>query len=137
MASFFELKDTKIELSFWRIMAAEGKAEARALYPAAYHIRKTAIELIEVHSGAPAPIGHPVHSRAGLAKIATWYAVDKKAGLAVIGPRHSVLGGVMGAHEFGEWWRGYHYAPRPTMGPALRKNLSRIPTGFAGQVRSN
>jgi len=128
------LAQPKLELHFERIILAEGKAEARMLAPAAYGIRKTAIALIEIHGGRPAPVGHAVHSRAGTARVSMAYDRNKDTSTAVIGPRYSILGASLSAHEFGLRWMGYHYKKRPTMGPALAANLSKIPRGFAGKI---
>ena len=130
------VKEAWFEWKAQRLILEEGKAEARMLAPAAYAIRKTALELIEIHGGDPAPVGHPVHSRIGTARISVLYDVDKASSTAVIGPRHSILGASLSAHEFGLWWMGYHYPKRPTMGPALKKNLNKLPAGFAGAIRN-
>jgi hypothetical protein len=128
------IKETKLELHFERVIEAERKAEIRALAPAAFAIRKTAIELIEVHGGKPAPVGHPVHTRKGAARVAMAYYSSKAEQRAIIGPRYSVLGESLSAHEFGRLFRGYSYRKRPTMGPALKKNLGKIPGGFAAVI---
>lgn len=132
-----DVRETRLELRFERVVAAEQKAELRGLARAAFLIRQTAIELIEQHGGVPSPVGHPVHTRAGAAKVAMAYDRNKDQRVALIGPRYSVLGVSLSAHEFGKFFRGYPYPKRPTMGPALKKNIGKIPGGFAATVTTS
>lgn len=81
---------------------------------------------------AAAPPGHAPYTARGQYKNAITFDASKTG--AVIGPRYSRLGTAGEAHEKGGRYKGSNYPQRPTMGPALSENLSRIPKSFAGSV---
>lgn len=101
---------------------------------AAASIRKDAVASI-VRSPEPSAPGEPVHTRRGLARRAILYAVDRARRLAVVGFVASRVGTALSAHEHGMTYKGADYPARPTMGPALDRNLDRFAAGFAGSIR--
>ena len=127
-----------------RVADAAKAAEFRNLSHAAAAIRKTEIESIKPASGPSRP-GEPPHTHtAGLTKSgknrkgvlpkSIAYDVDKTAGIAVIGPRASIVGEAGGAMEHGGEFRGDEYPARPFAAPALEQNLDRFAQEWAGSV---
>ncbi len=98
---------------------------------AAASVRKEAVASVE-RSAEPSPPGKPVHTRRGLARRAILFAADKDS--AVVGFVASKVDQAMSAHEHGKRYKGTKYPERPTMGPALEKNLDRFAAGFAGSI---
>jgi hypothetical protein len=97
-------------------------------------IRLTSKRSIRKSKGPSTP-GTPPHTRQGQLKRAIVYAVEKSKQKAVIGPTHELVGPSAMAHEFGGRFRKQMYPKRPLMGPALEKNLDRLPKFWAGSVR--
>ena len=128
------------------ISARLEKASVRLVGHAAASTRKRAIESIEP-SDEPSPPGSPPHtrirttkagkSRPGQIQRAIAYAHDKSANVAVVGPRHSVLGEAGQAHEFGGEFRGEDYDQRAFMGPALDATQTKFGDSFAGSLGTN
>lgn len=107
-------------------------ASFKNIREAAFAIRQTAVQSVEKSDG-PSPIGSPVHTHRGaFFRRAIRYEADKES--AVIGPRHSVVGDVGETHEFGKRRKGRTYPARPTMGPALRRNVLRFGNEFKGSI---
>lgn len=82
----------------------------------------------------PSPPGSPPYTQRGQARRAITYHADKTG--AVIGPRKSVVGTSMMAHEFGGKYKGGRFPQRPTMGPTLRKHASAFARQWAGSIGS-
>lgn len=80
----------------------------------------------------PAPPGSPPHTRRGQLRRAIVYAATDDS--AVIGPRYSVIELAAEAHEFGEPHKKTNYPARPTMGPALARNLARFASDWQGSI---
>lgn len=78
----------------------------------------------------PAPAGQPIRTQSGRARRSIVYAADHEG--AVIGPRYSVMGESMSAHEHGGSYMGADYPQRPTMGPALAENEDRFAEDWQG-----
>jgi hypothetical protein len=127
-----------------RVADVAKKAEFRNLGHAAASIRKTEIESIKSAEG-PSPSGTPPHThtsgvtKSGRTKRGTLqksfaYAVDRSAGLAVVGPRASIVGEAAAAHEFGGEFRGDDYPERPFAAPALEANLDRFASDWGGSI---
>lgn len=120
-----------------RMNRVRQKAErglVRVLYRSAAAIRRDAAESIEQAEGASQP-GEPIHThRRAFARRALRFDVDREQLEAVIGPRASLVGDAFAAHEFGEEFRGIDYDERPTMKPALTRNLDRFADEFAGSI---
>ena len=122
----------KTEVNTKPLAKAVDDATFRNLGHAAATIRKDAAASIEKVDG-PSPEGQPIHTHRGAyARRALRYAVETD--FAVIGPRASMVGEAFAAHEFGEVFRGTDYPERPTMGPALERNLDRFASSWAGSV---
>jgi len=107
----------------------------RSLGNAAAAIRNTARSLI-VRSKTPSAPGEAIHSATGQAawSNAVLYAVDERAGDAVVGFNAAVMGESMSGHEKGERYMGTDFPERPTMGPALEINLVRFADEFEGSI---
>ncbi len=116
-----------------RVAAGVDKAAPKALSQAAFAIRKTGIASIEIAPGPSEP-GKPPHSRRGQLQRATMYAVDRAAGVAVIGPEASIVGESAEPEEFGGKYKKQTYPKRPFMGPALTANLDLVPAGWQDTV---
>jgi len=114
-----------------RVTAAAHRATLSALRKTAYAIFRD-VQASIVTDSKPSLPGEPPHSRRGLARRAERYDVDAAAETAVIGPRFSVIGTAMQPEEFGGKYRGDKYPQRPSIGPALQRNLDLLPAGFAG-----
>ena len=115
------------------VLAAEQKGTIRALQKAAFQIFKDAQAEIENSPTASRP-GEPPHSRTGQLRRAIRYDVDKAAGVAVIGPRESMVGTSAMAQEFGGEYKGEQYPKRPFMGPALEKDANLLPAFWSAEI---
>jgi hypothetical protein len=116
-----------------RVKRAASKGVFKSLGHAAATIRRSALGFISKSKDASRP-GQPPHSRRGALKRAVLFKVDKQRETAVIGPRASIVGLSMTAHEYGGQYRGQTYPRRPLMGPALEKNAKRLPRSFRGSI---
>ena len=104
----------------------------RVLFHRAASLRKATAESIDQVDGPSAP-GQPVHThRRAFVRRAYRFHVDKRNFEAVIGPRASVVGDVMGVLEKGGTRGDQTYEARPTIGPQLEINAARFAGDFAG-----
>ena len=113
------------------------KADAgtfKSLNHAAAAIRLTARRSIR-RSPKESSAGTPPHTRRGLLKRALLYNVDKSRMRAVIGPAYSIAGRSGSAHEFGGKYYGRKYPKRSFIGPALRKQESRISRFWSASIK--
>jgi len=117
-----------------KVQARVRRGNFRGLGHAAAAIRLTARRSIK-RSKQPAPPGNAPHTRKGQLKKAIVYAVEKNKQSAVVGPTHEIVGPSAMAHEFGGRFRKQKYPRRPLMGPALEKNVDRLPQFWAGSVK--
>lgn len=115
---------TKLKADTRWLESQTKKATFKSLGNAAAAIRLAAIASIQ--RGEEGPAGEPVHTSTGRAWSSLIFNVDRQKQDAVIGFSGSRMGTVMEAHEKG----GKRYATtlpaRPTMLPALQKNLERF-----------
>ena len=94
---------------------------------AAFSIRKDASKSIRQRKDKrkAAPAGQPPFAHTpGFLKKAIWTDVQQDG--AVIGFRKSVIGMVAATHEHGLMEDGRRYPERPTMQPALERNIERF-----------
>jgi hypothetical protein len=140
----------KFEDNFKAVEKAERKASLRNLKVTAFSIRKDTIDsIVAAPAGEASAPGSPVHTRTrgtiksgknkgkkrlGQVQRATNYDVDQSAMNAAIGFRASVVGDSMNAHEFGGEYKGESYHERPTIGPALDKNIDRFGNSFSYSI---
>lgn len=117
-----------------RIKRAVDRSTFRNLGHAGGAIRLTARRSIR-RGKKPSPPGSAPRTRRGQLKRAVVYAVRKDKQSVVVGPTHEIVGPSAMAHEFGGKFRGEQYDRRPLMGPALEKNLDRLPKLWAGSVK--
>jgi len=113
------------------------KADAgtfKSLNHASAAIRLTAKRSIR-RSPKKSSSGTPPHTRQGLLKRALLYNVNKAKMRAVIGPAYSIAGRSGSAHEFGGKYYGRKYPKRSFIGPALRKQESRIPRFWSASIK--
>ena len=80
----------------------------------------------------PSPVGQPVHTRSGQARRAIVYAASKED--VVVGPRFSVMGVAMEAHEKGIVYKGTDYEERAVMVPAMERGLPRFAASWGGAL---
>ena len=118
-----------------RVNKAVEKGAYRNFSHAAASIRKAAGALI-VRSNTPGPAGGPIRTKrgrgGGLAKRAILFNADKVG--AVIGFAASKIDQAMAVHEHGEERGGVRFPQRPTMHPALERNLARFHREWKGAI---
>jgi hypothetical protein len=118
-----------------RVEKAADKGAYKSFFHAAASIRKAARALI-VRSDAPGPAGGPIRSKrgrgGGLAKRAILFKADREG--AVIGFAASKIDQAMEAHEHGKKRGGVRFPARPTMAPALQRNLARFHREWRGAL---
>jgi hypothetical protein len=126
---------TKLTTTPKRVDAAVDKAAYRNFGHAAASIRKSARGSIE-RSNTPGPPGGPIRSKrgrgGGLAKRSILYVHDKYG--AVIGFAASRIDQAIQVHEHGGVRGGVRFPARPTMAPALQKNLARFHREWRGAI---
>ncbi len=115
------------------VAKAAKRASAKVLGKSAGRIRKAEVRSFQRSAGPSTP-GSPPNTRKGLARQAVRFDVDRENLEAVIGPRASVIGEAMAAHEFGEEYRGSQYPERPFAGPALEENAPLFAEDFRGSI---
>ena len=106
-----------------RVTKAADRAAYRNLAHAAASIRKDARLSVERASGPSAP-GEPIHTRRGKARRAIEYEARKDE--ALVGFNYYKIGDAMRAHEHGGRRGQNVYPERPTMRPALERNIDRF-----------
>ena len=109
------------------------QASFQSLGHAGAAIRLTARRSIR-RSMRYAPPGSPPHTRHGQLRRSIVYAREGNDRV-LIGPGFAHVGPSAMAHEFGGRFRGGNYKRRAFMGPALNKNLPRLPRFWAGSIR--
>lgn len=115
-----------------RVRQRAKDAARKSFSRTAFLIRKTAVDSVERAEGPSAP-GSPVHTHRGnWFRRAIRYFANKEG--AVIGPMFSVVGDVGEAHEFGKRRGEQDFPKRPTMGPALDKNLDVFANSWNGSI---
>ena len=122
-----------------KVSKVETKAARYVLQKAGYAIRIAAAASIEKSRSYSKP-GEPPHTRKGQLAKSLWYSVEGSESV-VIGPRESIVGSHMEIHEFGgtyEVRKGVMatYPARPFMGPALEKNLDKIPAFWSAEIHN-
>lgn len=118
-----------------RIEKAAEKGAYKSFVHAAASIRKAARASIKT-SKKPGPPGGPVRTKrgrgGGLARRAILYSADKRG--AVIGFSAEKIDQAMEAHEHGKARGGVRFPKRPTMAPALQRNLARFHREWEGAI---
>jgi len=118
-----------------RLRKEVAKGAYNSFFHAAGSIRKAARKSIR-RSNKPGPPGGPVRSKrgrgGGLAKRSILFKADKEG--AVIGFVASKIDQAMEVHEHGGVRGGVRFAKRPTMAPALEKNLARFHREWRGVI---
>lgn len=110
------------------------RGSMEALRQAGAYIRKAARNNVTRSPKAAAP-GSPPNTRQGLLKRSILFGVERRRQTVVIGPSAGLIGPVMGAHEFGERFRGRDYPKRPLMGPTLARTKDKLPSLWKDSVR--
>lgn len=130
---------TKIQVDSKPIEDATQKAAFGSFRTAAFAIRKEAQKSIRSRKrkgGKPAPPGGPVRTKrgkgGGLARRSILYHADKEG--AIIGFTASKIDQAMEVHEYGGTRDGVKFPKRPTMHPALEKNLARFHRSWDGAI---
>jgi hypothetical protein len=116
---------TQLQATPQAVDAAVQKAAYKSFANAAASIRKEARASI-VRSRKPSAAGSPVHTRRGLAKRSDSILFHATKEDAIIGFAGHAVDEAMQAHEHGGERFGTQYPARPTMAPALTKNLDRF-----------
>lgn len=126
---------TELKSTPKKVNDAVDKAAYRSFAHAAASIRKSARESI-VRSDTPGPPGGPVRTKrgrgGGLAKRAVLFKTDKRG--AVIGFAASKIDQAMQFHEYGGVRGGVRLPARPTITPALQRNLARFHREWKGAI---
>lgn len=120
------------------VAKAVDQAAYKNLGHAAASLRKAAATSIDrAPQGEASPAGQPPHTHTGAHfRRALRFAVDKQKQTAVVGFLHSMIGDVGAVHEFGESRGKETFPERPTLGPALDANASRLGGEWAGSIGS-
>ena len=115
---------------------AVDKANFKSLGHAAASLRKAASKSIErAPQGEASQPGEPPHTHKRVFfRRALRFDVDKQKQQAVVGFMASVIGDVGAVHEFGEQRGDIDFPERPTLGPALDANASRLGSEWAGSI---
>lgn len=119
--------------SFARVQQAADRAVYKNVRHAAFSIRKFVRESIKKSPTASQP-GQPVATRGKRGNVRNSIFVAADDNSAIIGPRFSMVGDAMEAHEFGKARKGDRYPARPTMGPGLDANTDRFAGSFRGSI---
>ena len=118
-----------------RLFASADRAAYRNFFHASASIRKSAQESI-VRSNKPGPVGGPIRTKrgrgGGKARRAVLYRADRQG--AVIGFAASRVDQAMEQHEHGGLRGGVYFEARPTMAPALQRNLARFHRDWRGAI---
>jgi hypothetical protein len=126
---------TKLTATPKRLETATKKGAFNSFSHGAASIRKSARESI-VRSNTPGPPGGPVRTKrgrgGGLAKRSILFKADKDG--AVIGFAASKIDQAMEVHEHGGSRGGVEFPGRPTMQPALERNLARFHREWKGAI---
>ena len=89
-------------------------------------------KIITKKEGVYAPPGQPPYTHKNRAlKKSMVFAVNKREGSSVIGPKFSIMRGSARILEGGGTRKGKRYEPRPYMAPTLRCALPKIPSFLA------
>jgi phage gpG-like protein len=123
-----------IKKSIHQVQRKAQQGNFKSLGHAAAALRLVARRSIRRRRMAASP-GSPPNTRRGQLKRSIMYAVNKKRGVALIGPSFEMVGTAGKAHEFGGRYRRERYPKRPFMGPALDKVKDRLPSMWAGSIR--
>ena len=117
-----------------QIKEAADRATFRNLFGAISRIRKDAAKSIRRRKDPDiaSPPGTPVFTHVGFAKQALWWDVTDES--AIMGFRHSLFGTKGETHEFGKTEEGRDYPERPTVGPALERNIERFQKDWRSSI---
>ena len=111
---------------------AVAKGAFKSFAHAAASIRKDARASIKTRK-KPGPPGGPIRTRrGGLARRSVLFRADKSG--AVIGFAASKIDQAMEVHEHGKKRGGVLFPKRPTMAPALERNLARFHREWRGAI---
>lgn len=128
-----------------KVTRAMSDATRRALSKAGAFVRTTAKGLIRSGKGVSKP-GSPPKSHVGLLKKFLFFAYDERSRSVVIGPMllTEKTGEAPSLLEYGGLAKRrrrntdreflYTYKARPYMGPALEKNVGKIPSTFQNSI---
>ena len=127
---------TAVTDSSSRVAKAADAANFRNIFHAAATIRKRSRAAIErAPKGAASTPGTPPHTHRGaFLKRAVLFFVDKQRNEALIGFSGQLVGDVGAVHEFGQTRRGRDYPQRPTLGPVLDAEASRLGDQWRGSI---
>ena len=124
-----------VSIGMKKIAKAVKKGAYESFIHAARSIRKSAIVSIRP-SKKPGQPGKPIHTKPGkggrLAKRSILYSANKTG--AVIGFAASRIDQAMEVHEHGKRRGGVRFPKRPTMAPALERNLARFHREWRGAI---
>lgn len=123
----------KIFETFSRVHEAADRAIYKNVRHAAFSIRKYIRDSIKKSPQAAQP-GEPVATRGKRGNVKNAYFAAIEPDNAIIGPRFSMVGDVMEAHEFGNRRGENTYAARPTAAPGLEANQDRFAGSFRGSI---
>lgn len=117
---------TKFTDNSKRVLAAKDRGAYKSFSHAAASIRKDAAASVlkRKDKRKASQAGTPPFTHGGLARKAIWFDATKEG--AIIGFRKSVIGMVAATHEHGLTEEGRDYPARPTMAPALERNIERF-----------
>lgn len=117
---------TKFTDTSKKVLAAKDKGAYNTFAHAAASIRRDATASIKKrkHKRKASPPGAPPFTHAGFIRKAIFFDATKEE--AIVGFRKSIIGLVAATHEHGLTEEGRKYPARPTMLPALERNIERF-----------
>jgi hypothetical protein len=122
------------EMNVAKLIAAAGRAQFENLRHAAFSLAKVMKASI-VKSKTPSDVGSPPATRGlGGKNLRGAIFTDATMESAVIGPRHSFVGDVGEAHEFGINRKGDEFDERPFAFPALEASTDRFHRDWHGRI---
>ena len=125
----------KLELKGERIRRAIERAKQGNMRAAAFLVMQTAKDSIRrARKRKPAPVGEPAYQHVGGWRAAIAYAMEQKGNDAVIGFRASYVDQTAAVHEHALREEGRQYPKRPTMGPALERNVDRFHRSWRNSI---
>jgi len=125
----------KSQMDVDRVTRAIERAKQGNLRSQAYLLMRDAKDSIRrARKRKPAPVGQPAYQHVAGWKAAIAYAMEQKGNDAVIGFRASYVDQTAAVHEHGLTEEGRQYPKRPTMGPALERNVDRFHRSWRNSI---
>lgn len=125
----------RAEMKEQRILRAIERAKQGNMRSAAFLVMQSAKDSVKRgRKRKPSPAGTPAHQHKGGWRASIAYAMEKDGNDAVIGFRASYVDQTAAVHEKGLKEEGRQYPKRPTMVPALERNVAKFHRDWRGSI---